>query len=316
VHANARDLAALAQGDKRNGATAVSFADVVAAARARSDQRLGALAVKVEEERSWDRLVLPPATLARVREFAAAVRQRHVVFAEWGFSPRRDGVAGLVALFAGASGTGKTMTAGVIAHDLGVDLYRVDLAGLVSKYIGETEKNLDRIFRVARAGNAMLFFDEADALLGKRSEVKDAHDRYANIEVAYLLQKLEEHDGVVILATNQKRNLDDAFARRMHYVIEFPVPDARDRERLWRGVFPSGAPLEPDVDFGFLARQFTLAGGDIRNVALDAAFLAADAGGPIGMREIVRALARQQVKEGKIPSAAEFRQYHPHATGS
>src|SRR5207248_4941858 len=192
----------------------------------------------------------------------------HIVYSEWGFERRIDSGKGLKALFAGASGTGKTMTAGVIARELGLDLYRIDLSGVVSKYIGETEKNLDRIFRAAHCSNAILFFDEADALFGKRSEVKDAHDRYANIEVAYLLQKMEEHEGAVILASNLSKNIDDAFSRRMHYIVEFPMPDEAHRERLWLGMFPPEVPLGQDVDFRFLARQFPIAGGDIKNIAL------------------------------------------------
>jgi SpoVK/Ycf46/Vps4 family AAA+-type ATPase len=213
-------------------------------------------------------------------------------------------------LFAGGSGTGKTMTAGVIAADLGLDLYRIDLAGVVSKYIGETEKNLDRIFAAAHLSNAILFFDEADALFGKRSEVKDAHDRYANIEVAYLLQKMEEHDGAVILASNLSKNIDAAFSRRMHYVVDFPLPDETYRERLWRSMFSERAPLGPCVDLRFLATHFQLAGGDIRNVALDAAFLAAQDGRIITMRHLVMAMARQTMKQGKVPSPSDFKQYH------
>ena len=186
---------------------------------------------------------------------------------------------------------------------------KCDLSGLVSKYIGDTEKNLDRVFAGARSGNALLFFDEADAIFGKRSEVKDAHDRYANIEVAYLLQKIEDHDGVVILATNLRRNIDEAFSRRLHYVVDFPAPDIGLRERLWHGMFPSNAPVAGDVDFAFLARQFELAGGDIRNVVLDAAFLAADGQGVIAMKHLVRALARQMAKQGRTPSASEFQRY-------
>src|SRR5205085_11756538 len=212
---------------------------------------------------AWDDLVLPTATLRQVREVAAAIRHRHVVYEEWGFGERVPAGRGLKVLFAGASGTGKTMTAGVIARDLGLDLYRIDLAGGVSKYIGETEKNLDRIFRAARSSNALLFFDEADALFGKRSEVKDAHDRYANIEVAYLLQKMEEHEGAVILASNLSKNIDQAFSRRLHYILEFPRPDAPLRERLWQTILPPEVPINSDVDFGFLGRQFDLAGGDI-----------------------------------------------------
>ena len=170
------------------------------------------------------------------------------------------------------------MAASIVANELGRDLYKIDLSNVVSKYIGETEKNLSRIFREAETSNAILFFDEADALFGKRSEVKDAHDRYANIEVAYLLQKMEEYTGIVILATNMSKNLDDAFARRMQHTIEFPFPDAASRERIWRGMFPEKAPLAGDIDFGFLARQFELTGGNIRNIALAGALLAAEEG--------------------------------------
>jgi AAA+ superfamily predicted ATPase len=302
------DAATLAQ--LEGDAVPVAFGHILRGARAGADQHLGALAAKVVRGQGWEDLVLTPGTRARVREFSIAIRQRHVVFAEWGFGARLGHSGSLVALFAGASGTGKTMTAGVLAAELDIDLYKVDLSGLVSKYIGETEKNLDRIFDVARKANAMLFFDEADALFGKRSEVKDAHDRYANIETAYLLQKLEEHPGVVILATNVKRNIDEAFARRLQYVIEFPLPDVRERDRLWRGMFPAAAPLSGDVDFAFLARQFALSGGHIRNVALDAAFLAAQAELPIDMAQIVQALARQYAKQGRIPSPGEFGPYY------
>jgi hypothetical protein len=280
------------------------------AAQWQSQSRLGTLAAKVAGTQGWDDLVLPPPTLAHLHEIAAAIRARHVVYADWGFSTRVSTGSCLKVLFAGASGTGKTMAAGVIAREIGLELYRIDLSGVVSKYIGETEKNLDRIFEAARAGNAILFFDEADAIFGKRSEVKDAHDRYANIETAYLLQKLETHDGVVILASNLKRNMDEAFARRMHHVVDFPQPDVTQRERLWRGIFPAAAPLADDVDFAFLARGFELAGGDIRNVALDAAFIAAHDGQVIGMRQLVQALARQMTKQGRTPSPSDFQRYY------
>ena len=255
-------------------------------------------------------MVLPRLTLQRVKEIAFAIKCRHIVYSDWGFEQRIASGKGLKSLFAGASGTGKTMAAGVIARELELDLYKIDLSSIVSKYIGETEKNLDRIFRAAQSSNAILFFDEADALFGKRSEVKDAHDRYANIEVAYLLQKIEEYEGVVILASNLSKNIDDAFSRRMHYVVEFPLPDESYRERLWRTMFPSEVPLSNDVDFQFLARKFPIAGGDIRNVALDAAFLAAQDGKVVTMRQLARALARQMMKQGKIPSAMDFQQYH------
>ena len=270
-----------------------------AEARLQSNMRANGLVSKVNPVGNWEDLILPPNARQRLRELSAAIKRRHVVYAEWGFAQRVACGTGIKALFAGASGTGKTMAAGVIARELGLDMYKIDLSGVISKYIGETEKNLDRIFEAARSANAVLFFDEADAIFGKRSEVKDAHDRYANVEVAYLLQKLEEHDGVVILASNLKRNIDEAFARRLHYVIDFPKPDATQREQLWRGMFPSTAPLAADVNFEFLARQFELAGGDIRNVVLDAAFLAAQDSGRIGMPHLVQALARQMGKQGK-----------------
>jgi hypothetical protein len=280
------------------------------AARAQSDQSLGSLATKVKTRHGWDDLVLPRPALQRVKEIAAAIRHRHVVYSEWRFDQRIATGLGLKILFSGASGTGKTMTAGVIAADLGLDLYKIDLSGIVSKYIGETEKNLDRIFRAAQMSNAILFFDEADALFGKRSEVKDAHDRYANIEVAYLLQKIEEYEGVVILASNLSKNIDEAFSRRMHYVVEFPLPDESHRERLWRGMFPPEVPRAKDIDFQFLAKQFPIPGGDIRNVALEAAFLAAQDGKQLAMKHLVIAMSRQMMKQGKIASPMEFKQYH------
>lgn len=294
--------------------TAVTIERLRTAARAQSHALAHGLATKIRTTAGWDDLVLPANVHERLHELSAAIQHRHVVYAEWGFARCAAGGTGVKALFAGASGTGKTMAAGVIARELGLDLYRIDLAGVVSKYIGETEKNLDRIFEAARGASAVLFFDEADAVFGKRSEVKDAHDRYANIEVAYLLQKLEDHDGIVILASNLKRNIDEAFSRRLHYVVDFPKPDAELRERIWRGMFPRAAPLDQDIDFTFLARQFELAGGDIRNVVLDAAFLAAQ-DGAIGMRRIVQALARQMAKQGKAPSATDFGRYFPLSLG-
>jgi hypothetical protein len=310
--ATARDLATM------DGTGSVTASQLGAAARLTSSRALGRLATKVERMHDWDYLVLPVATLRRLREFAEAIKDRELVYGDWGFGDRVIAGIGIKALFAGASGTGKTMAAGVIARELGLDLYKIDLSGVVSKYIGETEKNLDRIFRAARTANGILFLDEAEAIMGKRSEVKDAHDRYANIEVAYLLQKLEEHDGVVILATNLRRNIDDAFNRRMQYVIDFPRPDESERERIWRGMFPPRSPRGDDVDFAFLARHFDLAGGDIRNVVLDAAFLAARDGGVIGMSAIVEALSRQLSKQGKTPTGTDFREYQgllPKAAG-
>ncbi len=279
------------------------------AARTTSRARLGRRAVRVPPVSGWQDLVLSAAVLQQVEELAAAIARRHQVYGEWGLARHFGGAGGLNVLFSGASGTGKTLTASVLAGDLGLDLFRIDLSGIVSKYIGETEKNLDEIFRAARASNAILFFDEADALFGKRSEVKDAHDRYANIEVAYLLQKMEEYDGVVILATNLSKNIDQAFSRRMHFVVEFPLPDETQRERLWRCLLPGELPLSDDVDLKFLARQFRLTGGEIRNIVLSAAFHAARDGSPVGMRALLQATARQLIKQGKVPSANEFKHY-------
>jgi hypothetical protein len=276
---------------------------------AQSGQALAQLAVKVNSVHTWDDLVLHPATMKRVKDVAAAITHRHVVYERWGFQRRLGTGMGLKVLFSGSSGTGKTMTASVIANDLGLDLYKIDLQGVVSKYIGETEKNLERIFRAAYCSNAILFFDEADALFGKRSEVKDAHDRYANIEVSYLLQKMEDFDGVVILASNWSKNIDDAFARRMQYVVDFPLPDEEQRARLWQGMLPVELPLGDDIDVGFLAKQFTVAGGDIKNVALDAAFLAAQNGHVVTMKQLIQAMARQQMKQGRILSVAEFKHH-------
>lgn len=283
--------------------------ELVAAIQSQSESAIGRHAQRLICRHGWNDLVLPAGTLRQVREVAGAIRCHHVVYANWGFGARHTGIDGLKILFAGASGTGKTMTAGVLGNDLGLDVYRIDLSRIVSKYIGETEKNLDRVFQAAEGSNSILFFDEADALFGKRSEVKDAHDRYANIEVAYLLQKFEEHDGPVILATNLRRNLDEAFSRRMHYVIEFPQPDEEHRLILWQKIFPRQTPTS-GIDFDFLAAQFQITGGDIRNVALDAAFLAAQDGGVVTMRQIAAAMSRQMVKQGRPSAPVDFKQYH------
>ena len=283
--------------------------EIFLSARNQSDKTLGNLAAPVRDSHGWDDLVLPPVTLRQAREVASAIRNRERVYGDWGFGRRLAAGKGLKVLFSGPAGTGKTLTAGIIAADLGLSLYKIDLSGIVSKFIGDTEKNLDRVFEAARCASAILFFDEADALFGKRSEVKDAHDRYANIEVAYLLQKMEDYDGPVILASNLSKNMDGAFARRMHYVLEFPMPNPAQRVELWRKMFPREAPLASDIDFHFLAEQFPIAGGDIRNVALAAAFLAARGECVIRMTHIVQALSRQLLKQGKAPGTAEFKQY-------
>jgi hypothetical protein len=280
------------------------------AARAQSSHALRRLAQKIACVHDWNDLVLPQRSLRHLREIVRDMGCRERVYGAWGFERLAPPGKGVNILFCGPSGTGKTMSASIIAHALELDLYRIDLAGVVSKYIGETEKNLREVFQAARASNAILFFDEADALFGKRSEVKDAHDRYANIEVAYLLQQMEDSSGITILATNLSKNLDEAFARRMQYTVTFPFPDAAHRERIWQSMFPPQAPLEQDIAWSFLARQFELSGGNIRNAALRAAFLAAEAGTSVNMEHVVLAVERELQKLGRLPSKAEFQDFY------
>jgi hypothetical protein len=280
--------------------------DLDAAVRRLASGHLDGLAMRVPPRRGWDDLVLPPDQTTALRELTARYRHRRTVHGPWGFAAVPS--SGLVALFAGPSGTGKTLAAEVVAGDVGLDLYKVDLSSVVSKYIGETEKNLASVFAAASAGHVVLFFDEADALFGKRSEVSDAHDRYANIEVAYLLQRIEAYDGLVILATNLQRNLDQAFLRRIHVAVEFPPPDEPQRRAIWQRSFPPAAPVA-DLDFDFLARQFTISGGTIHNAAVAAAFLAAERGAPITMDAVIQALGREFGKLGRLRTEAEFGRY-------
>lgn len=240
----------------------------------RTRPRLDTLAQRLDTKATWDDLVLPEAETDLLRQIAAQVRHRSTVYDEWGFRNRMNRGLGVNALFAGESGTGKTMAAEVIANELRLNLYRIDLSSVVSKYIGETEKNLRKLFDAAEDGGAILFFDEADALFGKRSEVKDSHDRYANIEINYLLQRIEAYSGLAILATNLKASMDSAFLRRLRFIINFPFPSVGDRQRLWEKVFPSQIPKVPDLDYAWLARM-PLTGGSIINIALNAAFAAA-----------------------------------------
>jgi hypothetical protein len=286
-------------------------ADLFAAARAASGETLAQLARKVEPVYGWDDLVLPPDSLAQLRELWQRVAHRHTVLGGWGFGRKLAHGKGVTALFSGPSGTGKTMAAQVLAGALELDLYRIDLSSVVSKYIGETEKNLSRVFADAEAGNSILFFDEADALFGKRSEVKDAHDRYANIEIGYLLQRMEEHEGVTILATNLRKNMDEAFVRRLAFSISFPFPDDADRLRIWEQVWPGDTPRAESLDLAFMARRFRLTGGNIKNVALAAAFLAADEGAAVGMEHVVRATRREFQKMGKVCVEADFGPWFP-----
>ncbi len=281
----------------------LTIRDIAAACQARTTARLSGMVRRVESNESWDDLVLPEAPLACLRDIATHARHHHRVFTEWGFGARRSHGQGLSALFAGPPGTGKTMAARIIAADLQLDLLQIDLSQVVSKYIGETEKNLRAVFEEAEASHAILLFDEADALFGKRSEVKDARDRYANIEVSYLLQRMEDYEGIAILATNLRQNLDDAFIRRLRFVVEFPFPDEAQRRQIWRVTLPAEAPVGTDVDHAVLAREMKLAGGNIRNIALAAAFAAAADGGTIGMAHLFAAAGREHEKIGRTWTA-------------
>ncbi|MGI9395664.1 MAG: ATP-binding protein [Boseongicola sp.] len=290
-----------------SASTKVPAEDLQTAARSRSAQP-SATTSKVENAFCLDDLVVAPVVRERLDAFISATQNRRTVYDNWGMSRRMGAARGLSAMFTGSSGTGKSMAASAIAKALGLDLFRVELSGVVSKYIGETEKNLDAAFEAARASNCVLFFDEADALFGKRSEVKDAHDRYANIECAYLLQKMEQHDGIVILTTNMPRGLDAAFSRRIQFVIDFPRPDAKLRRALWEGMFTRTTPLAQDVDFAFLARNFDVSGGEIRNIVLDAALDAASkAGSEISMDRLLAAVERQLVKQGRASTGVSYR---------
>jgi len=257
------------------------------ATRAYARPRLDDLAQRIEAAAGWDDLVLPANERGILQQIAAQVSRRAIVYESWGFGRQSHRGLGISALFVGASGTGKTMAAEVLANTLRLDLYRIDLAGVVSKYIGETEKNLKRVFGAAEDGGAILFFDEADALFGKRSEVKDSHDRYANIEINYLLQRMESYRGLAVLATNMKSALDPAFMRRIRFVVNFPFPELAQRAQIWQRVFPAGTPTE-GLNANRLAR-LAVTGGNIRNIALNAAFLAADQGTPVRMSHLADA---------------------------
>ncbi|MFI6553793.1 ATP-binding protein [Streptomyces griseus] len=278
-------------------------------ARAQNAAGLDRLARRIEPTVTWDDLVLPPDTHTQLRELTARARHRDRVLGEWGMRPGGGRGRGVSALFAGDSGTGKTMSAEVIAADLGLDLYTVDLATVIDKYVGETEKNLERIFTEAAGVNGVLLFDEADAIFGKRSDVKDAHDRYANVESAYLLQRMESFDGLAILATNLRANLDDAFTRRLDLVIDFPVPDPEQRLLLWDRCLGPTLPRGTDLDLPFCAENFELAGGNIRSIAVTSAYLAADTGGAVTMETVIHAIQREYQKLGRLTLASEFGPY-------
>jgi hypothetical protein len=285
-------------------------ADIQAGARAQSARGLDNLAHRISPAATWSDLVVPREVGVQLRELSARARLRERVLDEWQIGGRASRGRGITALFAGESGTGKTLAAEIIAAELGLDLYVIDLSTVVDKYIGETEKNLDRIFEQADRVNGVLLFDEADAIFGKRSEVRDARDRYANLEVAYLLQRMERFDGLAVLTTNLRSNLDDAFTRRIDVIVDFPMPDEDARLALWRMHLPSRLPQAPDLDLQFLANRFRISGGNVRNVCLTAAFFAAEADSPVSMSELIRGMEREYRKLGRLTPEAEFGPYH------
>jgi len=273
--------------------------DLFASARARLSHNLAQFARKIDPKYDWSDLVLPTDQFSQLRDMCARYKYQHLVYDKWEFGKKLSLGKGINALYSGHPGTGKTMAAEIIANELTLDLYKIDLSQVISKYIGETEKSLNRIFKEAQAGSAILFFDEADAIFGKRTEVKDSHDRYANIEVSYLLQKMEEYDGIAILATNLRQNIDEAFLRRMQFIVEFPFPNEEHRRRIWEVIFPPQAPVAADLDFDLLARSIRLAGGNLKSIGLAAAFHAAGDGGVIKQEHLIKAARREFQKLGR-----------------
>ncbi len=255
---------------------------------------------------TWDQLILADDQKEMLKNACDQIKYKHIVYNKWGMDKRLSYGRGVSMLFAGPPGTGKTMGAQVVANELDIEIYKVDLSQIVSKYIGETEKNLNELFNEAKKSNVILFFDETDAILGKRTEVKDSHDKNANLETSYLLQKMEEYDGITVMTTNYLENIDSAFFRRISYVIHFPFPKPESREKIWRNMFPQEMPLSPDIDFHYLANQFEIAGGNIKNIAVSAAFLAAKSTGVVKMEHILKALKYELTKQGKNMLKEDF----------
>ncbi|HUI40216.1 MAG TPA: AAA family ATPase [Methanothrix sp.] len=301
----ARNLAAL------EGRSDLEREDIYRGCRVQSNRRLSSLSKRVAATCQWKDIVLPDEKLEQLKDIVRWVKHKGEVYHDWGFGKKLALGKGLNILFSGTSGTGKTLAASVLASELGLEMYKVDLSTVVSKYIGETEKNLSKIFQEAEQGNAILFFDEADAIFGKRSEVKDAHDRYANMEIGYLLQKMEEHEGIVVLATNLGKNMDEAFTRRMHFIVEFPFPEEEYRLAIWKTLLPAEAPVAEDVNFEFLARKLQVPGGNIKNILVGAAFLAAENGGTITMEHVIKSAWKEYRKVGMVCSQSDFGKYYP-----
>lgn len=270
---------------------------------------LESLASRVQPVYGWDDLVLPADQVTLLKEACDHVRYKHKVYHEWGYDRKIAYGRGLSILLSGPPGTGKTMAAQIVAGHLHMELYKIQLSAIVSKYIGETEKNLRNVFQEAKDSGCILFFDETDALFGKRSEVKDSHDRHANVETAFLLQQLEEYEGVIIMGTNLLQNIDNAFMRRINFVVHFPFPEVPVRETLWRKMVIPSAPVSDDIDYEFLAERFTISGGNIRNIVLHAAFMAAAEGEPINMRHLLRSAVAELRKNNTIVSKEDLREY-------
>lgn len=294
----------------RNNRTAPTLDDYASASRTQVQHRLSELAAKQKLVRQWEDLVLPEEPLELLKDACSRHKYNETVLNQWGFGHKLPYGRGLSMLFSGPPGTGKTMAAEVVAGELGLELYRIDLSRVVSKYIGETEKNLRELFAEAENSGSILFFDEGDSLFGKRTEVKDSNDRFANMEAAYLLQRIETFDGVSILATNLLQNMDEAFLRRMQVIVKFPFPDAAQREQIFRSLLPKEAPLDPDLDLSFLASRVDASGGHIKNIVLSAAYMAASEQAPIGMRHMVRATRQELHKMGKIVVKEAFEPYN------
>ena len=288
----------------------MSLEDLYRGCKDQSDQKLSVLAKKIKPHYKWEDIILPKDKKEQLLELMYYIKNKNIVYDDWGFDNRLSLGKGLNVSFSGSSGTGKTMAAEVIASELDLDIYKVDLSMVVSKYIGETEKNLSKIFDAAEESNAILFFDEADALFGKRSEVRDSHDRYANIEISYLLQKMEENQGIVVLATNLSENIDDAFLRRMHFKIDFPFPSEESRLDIWKTLIPEKAPISDDINFDFLAHNFQVSGGNIKNIIVNAAFYAAQDSGVINMGHMIQSIRREYQKIGKLYSETDFGDYN------
>jgi hypothetical protein len=284
----------------RCGERAMEAADIYAGIQAVLDDRLGAFAKRVNVTQTWQDVVLPNDQIESIVELMARVRGRHKVYEQWGFGAKVGKGLGVSALFSGPPGTGKTMVAGLIAKELGLELYQVDISKIVSKYIGETEKNLASLFDAAEAGHAILLFDEADSLFGKRTDVKSSNDRYANFETNYLLQRLETFTGICLLTSNHESNMDPAFQRRLSLHLRFELPDADERAKLWQAVLPASAPLAGVIDFAALGRRYAMSGGYIKNAALRAAFVAADRGEAISALHLEKAARVEYEGMGKL----------------